>query len=72
MKNLLLLLLLVSALNVSNAQSKKAKAKADKTLNANLQTHIKYLASDELQGRRAGMPGEVLAMNYISNIFEQI
>lgn len=54
-----------------NAQSKKAKAKADKVTTANLQAHIQYLASDKLEGRRAGTPGEALAMEYISNIFEK-
>ena len=32
--------------------------KADKVLIQNVQNHIKYLASDELEGRRAGSVGE--------------
>lgn len=32
----------------------------------NLQTHITYLASDKLEGRRTGTPGEQLAVEYIA------
>ncbi len=71
MKKYLLLLLLLPAISVTNAQSKKAKAKADKIITENLQAHIQYLASDKLEGRRAGSPGENLALQYISNMFEK-
>ena len=50
---------------------KKQKQSLIKLLPANLQTHIQYLASDKLEGRRAGTPGEALAMQYISNMFEK-
>jgi len=53
------------------AQSKRAKAKSDKIITANIHTHIQYLASDKLEGRRAGTPGEALAMEYISNMFQK-
>ena len=43
--------------------------KADKATLANLQTHIGYLASDKLEGRRTGTAGEKLAYEYISNEF---
>lgn len=43
--------------------------KADKIILANLETHIRYLADDKLEGRRAGTPGEKLASNYISTEF---
>ena len=33
-------------------------SKADKLLIQNLKGHIQFLASDELEGRRAGTPGE--------------
>ncbi len=69
MKKLCLLLIFFTALNSVFAQSKKAKAKADKIIAANIQTHIQYLASDKLEGRRAGTPGEALAMEYISSMF---
>src|SRR5438552_17840731 len=71
MKKLLLVFLILPFLFTANAQSKKAKTKADKTITANLQSHIEYLASDKLEGRRAGSPGEALAMQYISNMFEK-
>ncbi|MBV9961477.1 MAG: M28 family peptidase [Parafilimonas sp.] len=71
MKKLRALLLFIPLVFTLNAQSKKAKAKADKTTTANLQAHIQYLASDQLEGRRAGTPGETLAMQYISNMFEK-
>ena len=45
-----------------NAQKLK---KADKVLIQNLENHIKFLASDELEGRRAGSPGEQKAVDYI-------
>lgn len=43
--------------------------KADKIIVANLQTHISYLAGDQLEGRRTGSNGEKLAYEYISNEF---
>lgn len=71
MKKLCLVILLSPFVFNANAQSKKAKAKADKLTAANLQAHIQYLAGDELEGRRAGSAGENLAMQYISNMFEK-
>jgi len=50
------------------AAAQKLK-KADKVVLANLQTHIGYLASDKLEGRRTGTAGEKLAYEYISNEF---
>jgi aminopeptidase YwaD len=46
--------------------------KADRSLLTNLKAHIGYLADDKLQGRRTGTPGEQLALDYISNQFQQI
>ena len=43
--------------------------KADKAVIADIQTHINYLASDALEGRRTGSKGEKLAYEYISNEF---
>lgn len=45
-------------------RSQKVK-KADKVLMQHIQNHIQYLASDELEGRRAGSAGELKAVNYI-------
>lgn len=38
----------------------------------NLRTHVEYLASDKLEGRRTGTEGERLAAEYISNSFSQL
>src|SRR5688500_2844930 len=46
--------------------------KADRTLVANLKSHVSYLADDKLEGRRAGTKGEQLAASYISSQFEKI
>ena len=46
--------------------------KADKICRDNLQAHVAYLADDKLEGRRAGSPGEKLAMEYISEKFKAI
>lgn len=53
------------------APAQKLK-KADKVTIANLQSHVQYLADDKLEGRRAGSPGEKLAMEYISGQFKAI
>ena len=37
-----------------------------------LQRHIYILASDSLQGRETGKPGQKMAANYISNFFKEI
>lgn len=40
--------------------------KADRKIVSNLQLHVAYLASDKLEGRRTGTPGEQLAAAYIA------
>ncbi len=40
-------------------------SKSDKALIQNLKGHIQFLASDELEGRRAGDKGELKAVDYI-------
>jgi hypothetical protein len=44
--------------------------KADKISRDNLEAHVRYLADDRLEGRRAGSAGEKLAMEYISDKFK--
>ena len=44
--------------------------KADKAVIESLQNHIRFLADDKLEGRRAGSPGEELATEYISKQFQ--
>ena len=53
------------------SQAQKIK-KEDKQLMSNLQTHISFLASDALQGRRTGTEGEKLAAEYISTAFKKL
>lgn len=50
--------------------SQKLKRPDQVTL-TNLENHIRFLADDRLEGRRAGTHGELLAMEYISNQFKQ-
>ena len=42
--------------------------KADRVLIQNLRGHIQFLASDELEGRRAGDIGEQKAVDYILSL----
>ena len=68
------LLALLFLIQDSFAQKKKAPKlnKADQAVVKNLQSHISYLASDKLEGRRAGSNGEKLASEYISQKFQEI
>ena len=52
------------------ALSQKIKKK-DKITLANLETEIRYLADDKLEGRRAGTNGEKLASDFIISEFEK-
>jgi len=72
MKKFLLIIALVPTLTFSqNKKQKKAREKEDKITLANLQAHIQYLSDDKLEGRRAGTPGELLAMQYIADQFKK-
>ncbi len=46
-------------------------SRSDKEVLKYLQQNVTYLASDELKGRRAGDPGEVLAANFIADKFKE-
>jgi len=46
--------------------------RADKVLIQQIQNHVKYLASDELEGRRAGSAGEQKAVEYIVSQYKAI
>lgn len=63
---ILITLILSPAFLIAEAQKLK---KADKTTLSNLETHIRYLADDKLEGRRTGSPGEKAAGDYISAAF---
>ncbi len=54
----------------SSIFSQKIK-KADKLTLSDLETHIRFLADDKLEGRRAGTRGEELAAQYISEAFQK-
>lgn len=58
--------LLLLAPSIVFAQKLK---KADKQILGSLQSHIYFLADDKLEGRRAGTPGEALAVQYITAEF---
>ena len=64
MKQLLTLLLFLPVLVIGQ----KLK-KADKAMIESLKANIYYLADDKLEGRRAGTPGEALAVSYITEQF---
>ncbi|MCG2612986.1 M28 family peptidase [Terrimonas sp. NA20] len=61
-----------SLILLATAGSAQKLKKTDKLIIANLQTHISYLADDKLEGRRAGSPGEKLAMEYIAAQFKNL
>jgi len=67
MKNILLFLILFT--QIASAQRLK---KSDKNIIDNLRNEIGYLASDKLEGRRTGTPGEKLAYEYLSNQFKKL
>jgi len=67
MKNTLFFLILFT--QVVAAQRLK---KSDKIIIDNLHNEIGYLASDKLEGRRTGTPGEKLAYEYLSDQFKKL
>ena len=60
------LLLTSFAFSVSAQKAQTQKSGADEK---NLRTHVEYLASDKLEGRRTGETGATYAAGYISNMF---
>ena len=59
----------ISLIGLSAAAQKLKKA--DKLILSNLQSHINYLANDQLEGRRTGTAGEKLAYEYIMAEFQK-
>src|SRR5688572_11253286 len=51
---------------------KQATVASDTKSIEQLKAHIQYLSDDKLEGRRAGTPGEKLAMEYIAAQFNVI
>ena len=62
---------LIFLLFASCGTQRQVTTQSEPLLN-NLRTHVEYLASDQLQGRRTGTEGEKLAAEYISNAFDKI
>ncbi|MCB1024119.1 MAG: hypothetical protein KDB79_07010, partial [Acidobacteria bacterium] len=58
-----LLLLILVALSVSAQTSEQTETEK------NLRTHVSYLASDQLEGRRTGEKGATFAAGYVANMF---
>lgn len=58
----LLLLSFVFSISAQKAQLSNASEK-------NLRTHVEYLASDQLEGRRTGETGATYAAGYVANLF---
>jgi aminopeptidase YwaD len=67
-KRLFSLLVLLSFVVSLSAQ----KAAVSSSVEANLRKHVEYLASDKLEGRRAGEPGATYAAGYIANHFAKL
>jgi hypothetical protein len=53
------------------APAQKLK-RADKWVLKNIEQHVQFLASDALEGRRAGTPGEQKAVDYIVGIYQSL
>lgn len=67
----LLISLVVFASLPSPAEEVEAAAKDPAVTSAEIISHIKYLASDGLEGREAGTPGSEKAARYIARAFEE-
>lgn len=71
MKKQLYSFLILLSLVVSISAQKAQPARVD-ALEVNLRKHITYLASDKLEGRRAGEKGATYAAGYIANQFAKL
>ncbi len=69
-KNLVLLFVLFSA-SIVFSQNDIDKVRSNDITKEEIYEHIKYLASDKLEGRFPGTQGDVLARQYISKEFEK-
>ena len=54
---------------LTGCASQRQATNSNEPLVSNLRSHVEYLASDKLEGRRTGTEGEKLAAEYISNAF---
>jgi len=67
-----MLRILIPLLLLCQFVSAQKLKKADKEIVQYLQQQVGYLSSDELKGRRAGDPGEILASDFIASKFKEI
>jgi hypothetical protein len=61
----ILLFLPILAVGQSKRKLRIAAEKEQSLTLSNLQKHVQYLADDQLQGRRTGTAGELMAMEYL-------
>lgn len=72
MNKFLLVIVFVPFLALAQTRKqRRAEEKADKETLANLKAHEMYLASDSLEGRRTGTPGEWKAVQYVAGQFKK-
>ncbi len=64
--------ILIPLLLLSQFASAQKLKKADKEIVQYLEQQVGFLSSDELKGRRAGDPGEILASEFIASKFKEI
>ena len=68
MKNQFLSFLLLISFVIS-ASAQKAQTQKSDAAEKNLRTHVEYLASEKLEGRRTGETGATFAAGYVANTF---
>lgn len=71
MKNYFFSFLLILSFVFSAAAQKQADIKPSKS-EKNLRSHVAYLASDKLEGRRTGETGATSAAGYAANVFARL
>ncbi|MFZ4591484.1 MAG: M20/M25/M40 family metallo-hydrolase, partial [Ignavibacteria bacterium] len=68
-KNLVIILVVLFSTNIVLSQNNIDKVRSNDITKEEVYEHIKYLASDKLEGRFPGTQGDVLARQYISSEF---
>jgi hypothetical protein len=63
--------LLIISVILTGCSSQPPKSSSTEITTSELQQHIKYLASDELGGRKSGERGNQIAANYIADEFKR-
>jgi aminopeptidase YwaD len=67
-----ILCFLTTVTPAQESRKKKSDQKEDALITKNLQAHIYLLANDSLEGRRAGSPGELKAVNYLVSQYQKL